>query len=249
MKKIFRAFLMSMSMFCAVPLRIRKWDEEARPLMTLCLPFVGAVIGGLWTLTAFLLRRWEVPSLIGAACLCAFPFLITGCIHLDGYLDVTDAVRSWRGKEERIRILKDPHVGSFAVAYAVLLMLGQFAALASLGEEADLFAFLLLAVVSRTVAALCVTVLRPLSTSEYAGPYRQGIRPSHVVFLLAVLTAAVTLGFVFLGRYGWVSAAAAAGYLTHLIRGFRSLGGMSGDISGYAMTFAEFCGIVCLALL
>ena len=249
MKKIVRAFLMSMSMFCAIPIRVKNWDEDARPLMTLCLPFVGAVIGGLWTLLAFLLRLWEVPALLGAACLCAFPFIITGCIHLDGYLDVTDAVKSWRDRAERLRILKDPHVGSFAVAFAVLLLIGQFAALASAGPEAELFSFLLIAVVSRTVAALCVTVLRPLSTSEYAGPYRQGIKRSHVIFLLTVLAVTVAAGFLFLGRYGWVSAAVIAGYALHLIRAFRSLGGMSGDISGYAMTFAEFCGIVCLALL
>ena len=249
MKKIGQAFLMSLSMFTVIPLRLRRWDESLRPLMTLCLPFVGLVAGGLWTGAAFLLTYLNVPPMLTAAVLAAFPFLITGGIHLDGFMDVTDAVRSWRDREERRRILKDPHVGSFAVAFAILLVLFQFAAFASFDEETRLPALLLISAVSRCAAALCVSVLRPISESEYAGTYRQGIRRTHLIFLFAVLAAAVLAGFLFLGRYGFVSAAVLAGYAVCVIRGFRSLGGMSGDVSGYAMTVAEFCGVVCMALL
>ena len=35
MKKAFRALMMCMSMFCAIPCPYHGWDEEARPLMTL----------------------------------------------------------------------------------------------------------------------------------------------------------------------------------------------------------------------
>ncbi|MBR4746042.1 MAG: adenosylcobinamide-GDP ribazoletransferase, partial [Desulfovibrio sp.] len=61
------------------------------------------------------LRLAPLPTLVSGAILCAFPFLITGGIHFDGFLDVTDAVKSWRDLDERRRILKDPNVGSFAV--------------------------------------------------------------------------------------------------------------------------------------
>ena len=42
-------------------------------------------------------------------------------------MDVTDAVKSWRDLEKRRAILKDSHVGSFAVIGLCLLMLSQFA--------------------------------------------------------------------------------------------------------------------------
>ena len=249
MKKTFRAMLMSFTMFTAVPLPFHRWDDEARPLMTLFLPLVGAFVGGLWTLLAFVLRWLSLPALVCGAALCAFPFLIIGGIHMDGFLDVTDAVRSWRDLEERRRILKDPHVGSFAVLYAILLILAQFALFASAKKTAEPFSLLLIAVVSRTLAALCVTVLRPMETSEYAGVYRKGAKTSHVIVFAVVLAAAVALGFVFLGKYGFCSLAVIAGYLLLLQRAFRSLEGMSGDVSGYAMTFAELCGIAVYALI
>ena len=249
MKKYFKAFMTSLTMFCAIPTGWHKWDDESRPLMTLFLPAVGAIIGGLWTLTAYLLRLTAAPAPAAAIVLCAFPFLITGGIHIDGYLDVTDAIRSWRDADERRRILKDPHVGSFAVVYSALLILAQFAMFLSAKADANIFTLLLVAVVSRTVAAICVTILRPMSTSEYSGAYRRGVKRSHAVVLFAVLAVSVAAGFVFLGKYGFASFAVILGYTLFLARAFRSLGGMSGDVSGYAMTVAELCGIAVYALI
>ena len=140
-------------------------------------------------------------------------------------------------------------MGSFAVLGAALLFMAQFALFAAAKEDANLFALLLIAVVSRCVAALAVTVLRPMATSEYAGVYRKGVKISHIVILSAVLLITVALGFVFLGKYGFVSMAVMAGYGLFLLRAFRSLNGMSGDVSGYAMTIAELCGIAVFALI
>lgn len=249
MKKYFRAMMMSFTMFCAVPCPFHTWEEEARPLMTLFLPVVGAFIGGLWTLAAYIVRWLSLPALVGGAILCAFPFLITGGIHFDGFLDVTDAVKSWRDLDERRRILKDPHVGSFAVLGAALLFMAQFALFVSAKEDANLFSLLLIAVASRCVAALAVTVLRPMTSSEYAGVYRRGVKISHIAILTVMLVGTVALGFVFLGKYGFVSVAVLVGYGLFLLRAFRSLNGMSGDVSGYAMTIAELCGIAVFALI
>ena len=235
-------------MFCAVPCP-PFWDDAARGLMLLFLPVVGAFIGGLWTLAAFALRWLAPPALISGAVLCAFPFLITGGIHMDGFLDVTDAVKSRHSLEERRKILKDPHVGSFAVLAAILLILTQFALFASVKDSANLFALIPIAVVSRTVAALCVTLLPPMETSEYADGHRKKVKKSHVAVLSVILAATVALGFCLLGKYGFVSLAVVAGYLLFALRAYRSLRGMSGDVSGYAQTVAELCGVAVFALI
>ena len=248
-KKCCKAFLMSLSMFTVIPCPFKIWDEEARPLMTLLLPFVGALIGGLWALIAFLLKLVGAPPLVSGLVLMAYPFIITGGIHMDGFLDTVDAVKSWRDVEERRRILKDPHVGSFAVISCCLLILAQFALFSSAKETTNFFTLILIPAVSRAVAALCVTMLRPLSVSEYSGAYQKGIKKTHIVFLSVLLAVIIALGFVFLGKYGFASAAVIAGYLMFLARGFKSLDGMSGDISGYAMTFGELCGIAVYALI
>lgn len=248
MRKYFRAFVMCLTMFTIIPCPFCKWDEEARPLMTLFLPVVGAVVGGLWTVTAYFLNILELPGSVRGAVLCAFPFFITGGIHMDGFLDTVDAVRSRRDIEDRRRILKDPHVGSFAVISACLLIMMQYSLFVCANENADIYTLILIPVVSRTAAALCVTMLRPICVSEYSGAYRKGIRRSHVGYLIFVIAAEIAIGFIVLGRYGSASIAVITGYIFYLIRGFRSLDGMSGDISGYALTFGELCGIAVYAL-
>ena len=155
MRRCFRAFIMSLTMFSVIPCPFRMWDEESRPLMTLALPFVGTVIGALWALTAYVAEILGIPLYLKAAVLCAFPFFITGGMHLDGFLDVTDAVRSWRDVEERRRILKDPHVGSFAVVDTVLLVVMQFAAFCSAKGTENIFTLILIPTVSRCIAAFC----------------------------------------------------------------------------------------------
>ena len=50
-----------------------------------------------------------------AACRAAIPLLITGGFHVDGFMDTMDAVHSYQPKEKKLEILKDSHIGAFAV--------------------------------------------------------------------------------------------------------------------------------------
>ena len=89
--------------------------------MLLFLPAVGLEIGAIWALLAWLCRYLALPAPVAGVALGAYPFVVTGFIHLDGFMDVTDAVRSCRDLARRREILKDSHVGSFAVIGAVLV--------------------------------------------------------------------------------------------------------------------------------
>ena len=117
MKIYLHAFAMCQSMFCAIPCPWQVWDEKARDKMLLFLPLVGLEIGALWALLAWGCGFLGIPGPVRALFLAAFPYLATGCIHLDGFMDVTDAVKSCRSPERRREILKDSHVGSFAVFF------------------------------------------------------------------------------------------------------------------------------------
>ena len=105
--------------------------REARDKMLLFLPVVGLETGAIWALLAWLCRYLALPALVQGAVLGAYPFVVTGFIHLDGFMDVTDAVRSCRDLARRREILKDSRVGSFAVIGVVLLALCQTALFAS----------------------------------------------------------------------------------------------------------------------
>ena len=245
MKTYLHAFAMCQSMFCAIPAP-QVWDEKARDKMLLFLPIVGLEIGAVWAVLAWLCRLLNLPVMVTALTLCAYPYIVTGFLHLDGYMDVTDAVKSWRDLERRREILKDSHVGSFAVIGIVLLMIAQFAFFASVPADANFLVLLFVPAVSRCCSALAVTGLKPMSTSQYAGQQKPR---SHMAVLAVMLCIFLTGGFLLCGRYGFALIGGLAGYGLALRRAYKSLEGMNGDISGYALTIGELCAVAVYALL
>ena len=246
MKTYFHAFAMCQSMFCAIPFPGNIWDEKARDKMLLFLPLVGLEMGAIWALLAWLCNFLRLPVLVKGLILAVFPYLVAGFIHLDGYMDVTDAVKSCRSLERRREILKDSHVGAFAVIGIVLLMLAQFACMASVPEGADLRILLFVPAVSRCGSSLAVTVLKPMHTSQYADQKKP---KSHVAVLAAMMALFVAGGFLLCGKYGFVLLGCLAGYGAALRKAYKSLDGMNGDISGYALTLGELCAVAVLAIL
>ena len=246
MKQLLHAFAMCQSMFCAIPCPWQIWDEEARDKMLLFLPFVGLELGAIWAGLAYLARLIGLPALVTGLVLCACPFVLSGFIHLDGFLDVTDAVRSCRDLQRRREILKDPHVGSFAVIGCILLMLAQFALFASMPESADLRILILIPAVSRCCSVLAVSALRPMHTSQYATRKKS---KTQICIIIVLLCAAVAAGFLLCGKYGFALLGCLLGYGLALCRGYRSLDGMNGDISGYALTVGELCAVAVFVFL
>lgn len=246
MKTYFHAFAMCQSMFCSVPFPGNTWDEKARDKMLLFLPIVGLEIGGIWALLAWLSNVLNLPVLVKGLLLSVYPYLVTGFIHLDGYMDVTDAVKSYRSLERRREILKDSHVGAFAVIGIILLLLAQFAFMASVKDKADFRILLFVPAVSRCCSALAVTALKPMNTSQYADQKKP---KSHIVILISMTALFVTAGFLCCGHYGFVLVGCLVGYSIALWKAYRSLEGMNGDISGYSLSIAELCAAAVYALI
>ena len=246
MKTCFHAFAMCQSMFCAIPFPGNVWDEKARNKMLLFLPIVGLEIGLIWTGLAWLCNVLHLPVLVKGLTLAMYPYLVTGFIHLDGFMDVTDAVKSCRSLERRREILKDSHVGAFAVIGIVLLLIGQFAFMASAKETANYWVLAFVPAVSRCCSALAVTALKPMNTSQYAD---QNKPKSHMVLLTAMTAIFVGAGSLCCGQYGFVLLGCLVGYGVALRKAYKSLEGMNGDISGYALSIAELCAVAVYALI
>ena len=246
MKTYFHAFAMCQSMFCAIPFPGNIWDEKARDKMLLFLPVVGLEIGAIWAGLAWLCNVMNLPVLMKGLILSVYPYLVSGFIHLDGYMDVTDAVKSYRSLERRREILKDSHVGAFAVIGIAVLLIAQFAFLASAKENVDFRILVFVPAVSRCCSALAVTALKPMTTSQYA----EQMKPRfHIVVLLSMTALFITSGFLFFGRYGFVLLGCLVGYGVALRKAYKSLEGMNGDISGYCLSIAELCAVAVYALI
>ena len=250
MKKLLKAFCMSFSMFCAIPTPFSHvWEDSVRSLMLVVFPFVGTIIGGIWALAAFILDKINCPQMFAAAVLALIPYLLTGGIHLDGYMDCCDAIFSRRPLEKKREILKDSHVGSFAVVGLAILMIFSFASFASADENTNMIPLIFICMVSRGCSAIGVSTLRPMGHSEYAGNFQQGISKGNITALSAILILSVALSYFICGADGLVSCfATAVGYVLATSYAFKNLDGFSGDVTGFGHTIGELFGIVALTV-
>lgn len=91
------------------------------------LPTIGLVIGLIWAAIYVGLVYLGFPFLVVSFILAFLPFALCGFMHMDGFMDCSDAIMSRRPLEDRQRILKDTHTGAFAVISAIFMILGYFA--------------------------------------------------------------------------------------------------------------------------
>lgn len=258
MKKFLTAFFMAWGNFITIPCPCKLWDSKLKNLMLAMYPTIGAVIGTGWMLLLFVILKIPAPvsdNLI-AFVLLIYIFLICGGMHLDGFMDVSDAVMSRRSIEERQRILKDSTVGAFAVMSTVFLMLGWFAMLSEVSAiRANLYVVLfIIPITSRACSGAWVLLYKPLEISQYKDDFKENNRL--ICCIIILIEAGIYIGITLTVQYLiftrlFILPVVIAQILVSFIACLyarKQLGGMNGDIAGYSLCISEIVGIVATSL-
>lgn len=236
---MFRSLIAAFSMFSRIPMP--KMRGEGTPRYMMCFfPLVGVVLGGVvWCAFSILDRiGWET-RILTATVLTILPILITGGIHMDGWMDTHDAIHSWKSREERLAILKDPHVGAFAVisaiAYILLTVAGFTEVTAgTIGAVSASF------VLSRVLSALSVVTFPKATSNGSVKDMGDGAARSVRVILVAELVILSALMILLFHRIG--TASLIAGVLVFVYyywMSMRRFGGITGDLAGYFLCLCE----------
>ena len=115
MKNLFKGFIMDITMFTIIPMPYKVWEDSAVCHMMKLYPLIGLIVGLINYLVYLIASYFNLPLIIITALTMIAPFIITGMLHLDGFMDVSDALLSRRDRKEKIRILKDPNTEAFSV--------------------------------------------------------------------------------------------------------------------------------------
>ena len=252
--------------FITLPCPVKKWDDKLKNLMLAMLPSVGAVVSALFVLIMWGMDRLGVPTMIAAVVAEFYFFYIHGFMHLDGFMDCTDAIMSRRPLEERQRIMKDPTVGSFAVVMTVFLLLAWFVCFyTAISTFYQIYwVIAVIPIMSRGEAGDTVLSYKPIGHSQYVEDYKQEgkfkyrlvIYAQEIIYLLTLSvvfwrvmgsTVATNVAVRMAGLIMFVVTQAAVILFGSLAR--KDLGGMSGDIAGYEIVTAELAGVAAAALL
>ena len=100
---VFRSLLIAFSTYSRIPVPQVEWNEENRRWSMCFFPLVGLVIGLLLWGWLALCGSLKIGPFLRGAVSAMIPLLLTGGIHMDGYMDTIDALASWQPKESAWR--------------------------------------------------------------------------------------------------------------------------------------------------
>ena len=113
--KLLKAMAIAFSIYSKIPVPQFEWKEEDMEYMMCFFPWIGGVIGLFFFGWAVLCEKFAVGNVCYALIGAAIPLMISGGFHVDGYMDTMDAFHSYQSREKKLEILKDSHIGAFAV--------------------------------------------------------------------------------------------------------------------------------------
>ena len=251
--KIFRWLAVSLSMYSRIPMPHFEWKEDDMGHSLMFFPLVGVIIGGLTVLLNSLDIICELPLFVKTVITVLIPIIITGGFHLDGYMDTQDALSSFADSEKKLEILKDPHIGAFAViglVTQILIMIAGVGMILDSENYSILIIFSLIFVISRSLSGITSIVFTKAKKDGMLSNETNGNMKSVTVALviwlvlalvLMILTdvliaAAVIIAFTIFTVY----------YRYMTLKHFK---GVSGDTAGYFVTVSQSLASVILALI
>jgi len=209
-------------------------------------PVVGVLLGfilmGLnWTFAAVL-----PPLVVGALILLAH-ILLTGALHLDGFIDTCDGLAGHRTVEERLIIMRDSCAGGIGVVMTCALLILKFAALTAIPAVPRMKALLLMTLIARW--GMVYALWRyPAARREGLGKgFKDYATPGKMIFasFFTVVIAFITGKLVGILSIivAWIIVIIICNYLC------RKLGGMTGDGYGAVSEVAEIGVLIFIILL
>lgn len=245
MKTMWNSFKIAFSMYSKLPMPKSDWNGDNIAYAMICFPWIGGLIG-IITYGIFRLGEWcevqqtGISDITFTVLMVIVPVLVTGGIHMDGFMDTQDALSSYQTKERRLEILKDPHAGAFAIlscAVYFLCYIGIYASLTERSVKAAAVGFIL----SRTLSGLSVVTFPQAKKDGLAATFAENAAKKTVKIVLGSYLIVLCGVLIVTSKGVGIAAAAAAGavFFYYYRMSLKDFGGITGDLAGYFLQMCE----------
>ena len=248
---ILKSLALAFSMYSKIPMPRVEWNEKNMRYALCFFPFVGAVNGALLFCWVFFCERHSATLLLQTLPLLAIPLLVTGGIHAGGFLDTSDALSSYKSKEEKLLILKDPHIGSFAVIKFVLLCLAylSFASLFTL--DYYFCSWCLSFAFCRVLSAFAAVNFKCAKTNGTLYAFSSSSAKKIVNVVLSIESVLCVIAMVYFSPLCGISVVLLSllFFIYFRFMAVKKFGGVTGDLCGWFVCSAETLCTICVGLL
>jgi len=240
-------FLAALQFLTAIP--VPRWREVSPKEVGSSVgyfPVVGIIIGLILAGLSWLLGL-ILPSAVVNGLLIISLVVISGALHLDGFIDTCDGIAGHKTAEDRWQVMGDSRAGSFGIVGACCLLLIKYILLSNVPETLLMATLVLMPVVSRWAMVYAIFAYPYAKPSGLGKVFKQEASWQRLV--IATLIALVVAAFlarlaglvIMLGV--WVVVIAMAAYLK------RKFSGLTGDTYGAINEVAEVCVLILVCLL
>lgn len=236
-----KSLLIAFSTYSQIPVPRFAWKEEDLKYVYCFFPWVGAVTGAAVYCWQLLCGAWQVGSLCRVAVSAAIPLLITGGFHVDGFMDTVDAIHSFQPRERRLEILKDSHIGAFAVILLALYGLIWLGAFSEIRDGRWMKVVCCGFFLSRCLCGISAVSFPPARQDGMLRRFADGAR-KRIVLVSLLLQGAACVGLMlywFLPAGLSVTAAALLSLVYYFYHSRKAFGGVTGDTAGYFVLVCE----------
>ncbi len=239
--RMIKAICIAFSTYSILPVPRFDWTEDTMRFSLCAFPLVGMLPGlGLWLWYHFC-TAVNCGIMLFAALAAVLPLLLTGGIHMDGYCDTVDALSSHRDRERRLEILKDSHLGAFAVIYCAVYLLACYGLYTELANETALIIVGIGFVLSRSLAALSAIITPNARGTGMLMAFTQHAEKHLSLALLftalAVCTAVMLRLYPLAG--GCCIGLCFTWFFLYRHMAWKQFGGITGDTTGFFLQITE----------
>lgn len=246
MKSIINGFIIAVSTYSKIPMPKVARDKKNMKYALCFLPIIGLVIGALicgWNIVCTSYGFGQVCFALAGA---VIPVIVTGGIHMDGFMDTADALHTYEKKEKKPELIKTSHVGAFAVISAICFFMLYAAGLTLIWKENQLLLLGLSYIISRILSGMSL-VWFPIVGKEGTAhslssmAHRRTVRVVLVTLLAVCFISAILIQPVI----GAVMALAAMWVWTYYYyMSKKKFGGITGDVEGYFLCLCELSSVL-----
>ena len=241
-------------MYSKIPIPGFKWKEGDYSHSLAFFPLVGVLIGALVFAINCLSPFNHLHVAVRIILTMLVPLVITGGFHLDGFMDTEDALNSYGTTEKKLQILKDSHIGAFAVISLMKWMMIYAAAVTAilLNDKCSAEVVLVLGttfVISRCLSGITSVFFTKARKEGMLYEETQSDQKAVVALLIVQLLTACLLALYMNPLYGASVITAFSLYMAcYRHKAYKEFGGVTGDTAGFFLTTGEILAAVVLAI-
>lgn len=240
-------FVAALRFLTTIPL---PWWREVSPeelgRSTGYFPVVGIIVGLILVGLNWLLRLF-LPLPVVNVLLVVSLVVISGALHLDGFVDTCDGIGGHKTPEERWAVMDDSRAGGFGIIGVSCLLLVKYVSLNSVPQTLLMATLVLMPMISRWAMVYALFAYPYAKPSGLGRAFKQGtgwqwfLMATLITLVVTIVLAQMRGLAVMLGI--WIIVIATAAYLK------RKFSGLTGDTYGAINEVAEVCVLILVCLL